>query len=58
MVTIDLLAYIFVIIALPLSLFALLKFVYTVFARPYLRLARMRRYLNNKYLREAMKRGR
>ncbi|HKV93873.1 MAG TPA: hypothetical protein VJW20_15105 [Candidatus Angelobacter sp.] len=55
---IYLLAYLFALIALPLMLFALLKFVYSVFARPYLRLFRMRRYRNNKYLREAMKRGR
>src|SRR5215469_1546348 len=58
LVPIYLLAYLFALIALPLMLFALLKFVYSVFARPYLRLFRMRRYLNNKYLREAMKRGR
>ncbi|HET9283126.1 MAG TPA: hypothetical protein VFR24_14290 [Candidatus Angelobacter sp.] len=58
LVPIYLLAYLFALIALPLMLFALLKFVYSVFARPYLRLFRMRRYRNNKYLREAMKRGR
>jgi|SRR6516162_10917345 hypothetical protein len=58
LVPIYLLAYLFAIIALPLMLFALSKFVYSVFARPYLRLFRMRRYRNNKYLREAVRRGR
>ena len=58
LVPIYLLAYLFALIALPLMLFALLKFVYSVFARPYLRLFRLRRYRNNKYLKEAMKRGR
>lgn len=53
-----LLAYIFVIIALPLMLFALLKFGYSVFARPYLRLWRLRRFRNTRYLREAVRRGR
>ena len=53
-----LLAYVFVIVALPLMLFSLLKFGYSVFARPYLRLWRLRRFRNNRYLREAVKRGR
>ena len=53
-----LLAYVFVIVALPLMLFSLLKFGYSVFARPYLRLWRLRRFRNNRYLREAVKRDR
>lgn len=52
-----LLAYLFMIVALPLMLFVLLKFVYSVFARPYLRLWRLRRFRDGKYLREAIKRG-
>ncbi len=52
-----LLAYIFAIVVLPLMLFALLKFAYSVFARPYLRLWRLRRFRDGKYLREAIKRG-
>ena len=55
---VSLLAYIFMIVALPLMLFSLLKFAYSVFARPYLRLWRLRRFRNTRYLREAVKRGR
>jgi hypothetical protein len=54
----SLLAYIFMIVALPLMLFSLLKFAYSVFARPYLRLWRLRRFRNTRYLREAVRRGR
>jgi hypothetical protein len=56
LIPVYLLAYLFAIIALPLMLFALLKFVYSVFIRPYLRLWRLRRFQNNKYLREAVRR--
>ena len=51
------LAYLFAIIVLPLMLYVLLKFAYSVFARPYLRLWRMRRFRNNRYLMEAVKRN-
>lgn len=53
-----LLLYIVPIVVLPLVFYALFRFAYDIFLRPYLRLWRMRRYRNNKYLREAMKRGR
>ena len=53
-----LLAYLFAVVALPLMFFALLKFAYSVFARPYLRLWRIQRIRNARYLREAVKRGR
>ena len=57
LIPLYLLAYLFAIVALPLMLFTLLKFVYSVFARPYLRLVRLRRFRNNRYLREAVRRG-
>jgi hypothetical protein len=53
-----LLAYLFAFIALPLGLFALCKFAYSVFARPYLRLRRIQRIRHARYMREAVKRGR
>ncbi len=53
-----LLAFLVPIIALPLVLFVLLRFGYRLFARPYLRLLRMRRYRNNRDLRDAANRGR
>ncbi len=52
-----LLAYLFAIIALPLILFALLKFAYSLFARPYLRLWRIQRIRHARYVREAVRRG-
>jgi hypothetical protein len=53
-----LLAYLFALVALPLGCFALFKFVYSVFARPYLRLRRIQRIRERRYLHEAIKRGR
>lgn len=53
-----LLLYLVPIVALPLVLYVLLRFAYRMFARPYLRFFRMRRYLNNKELQEAARRGR
>jgi hypothetical protein len=50
-------AYLFMVIALPLAAFALLKFAYSIFARPYLRLWRLRRRRNARYLKEAIRRG-
>ena len=52
------LAYLFALVALPLGVFALLKFGYSLFARPYIRLRRIRRIRERRYLREAVKRGR
>jgi membrane protein implicated in regulation of membrane protease activity len=54
---IYLLAYLFAIIALPLMFFALMRFAYTVFARPYVRLWHIRRIRNARYLKETLKRG-
>src|ERR1051326_3822821 len=53
-----LLAYLFALVALPIGLFALLKFGYSVFARPYLRLRRIQRIRHARYMREAVNRGR
>lgn len=50
--------YLLFIIALPLILYVLLRFAYRMFARPYLRLLRLRRYRSNKELMEAVRRGR
>ncbi|HET9839112.1 MAG TPA: hypothetical protein VFR84_12810 [Candidatus Angelobacter sp.] len=52
------LAYVFALVALPLGLFALFKFGYSLFARPYLRLRRIQRIRDRRYLREAVRRGR
>jgi hypothetical protein len=52
-----LLAYLFALVALPLGVFALLKFGYSLFARPYIRLRRIRRIRYARYMREAVKRG-
>src|SRR5262249_11958479 len=57
LIPLYLLAYLLAVVALPLLLFTLVSFVYTVFARPYLRLLRMRRFRNNRYLRDAVRRG-
>ena len=51
-------AYLFVVVALPLMAYALLRFAYSVFARPYLRLWRIQRLRNARYLKEAIRRGR
>jgi hypothetical protein len=53
-----LIAYLFAVAVLPLIAFALLKFAYSVFARPYVRLWRIQRIRNARYLKEAIKRGR
>lgn len=52
------LAYLFAIFMLPLMLFALLKFGYSVFARPYVRAWHINRIRSNKRLKEVMQRGR
>jgi hypothetical protein len=44
-------------VALPLVFYVLLRFAYWTFVRPYLRFLRIRRYRNNKELREAAKRS-
>jgi membrane protein implicated in regulation of membrane protease activity len=54
---VSLFLYLVPIVALPLILYVLLRFAYRMFVRPYVRFMRMRRYLNNKELREAARRG-
>jgi hypothetical protein len=51
-------AYVFALVALPLGLFALFKFAYSVFARPLIRLRRIQRIRHARYMREAIQRGR
>ncbi len=53
-----LLAYLFVVICLPLIAFSLLKFVYSVFARPYVRAWHINRIRNRRRLKEVIERGR
>jgi hypothetical protein len=51
------LAYLFAIVALPLMFFALMRFAYSVFARPYLRAWHINRIRNARYLKEVIHRG-
>ena len=53
-----LLAYLFAIIVLPLTFFALMKFAYSVFARPYVRAWHINRIRNARHLKEVIRRGR
>lgn len=52
------LAYLFAVVMLPLMLFALLRFAYSLFARPYLRAWHINRIRNARYLKEVVDRGR
>ncbi|HEY2497413.1 MAG TPA: hypothetical protein VGK24_10115 [Candidatus Angelobacter sp.] len=52
------LAYVFSIVALPLIAFVLIKFAYSVFGRPYLRVWRIKRKRNTRQLKAAIRRGR
>jgi uncharacterized membrane protein len=58
LVVVYLLAYLFAVIALPLAAFSLLKFVYSVFARPYVRAWHIGRIRNRRRLKEVIARGR
>lgn len=51
------LAYLFAIVALPLMLFALLKFAYSVFLRPYLRAWHINRIRSARELQEVVRRS-
>ena len=51
------LAYLFAVVMLPLMLFALLKFAYSLFVRPYLRVWHINRIRNARYLKEVIRRG-
>jgi len=52
------LAYLFAIVFLPLIVFSLARFAYTVFARPYVRVWHINRIRNARHLKEVMQRGR
>jgi hypothetical protein len=52
------LAYLFAVVALPLMFFALMKFFYSVFMRPYLRAWHINRIRNARHLQDAIRRGR
>ena len=56
--TLLVIAYVFALVALPLGLFALFKFAYSVFLRPHIRLRRIQRIRQARYMREAVQRGR
>jgi hypothetical protein len=52
-----LLAYLFAIVFLPLIVFSLARFAYTVFARPFVRVWHINRIRNARHLKEVMQRG-
>ena len=51
------LAYLFAVVMLPLMFFALMRFAYSVFLRPYLRAWRINRIRNNRYMKDVIRRG-
>jgi len=57
LIAVYLSAYLFAIVALPLMAFALIKFAYSVFFRPYLRAWHINRIRNARHLKEVMRRG-
>lgn len=51
------LAYLFAVVMLPLMFYALMRFAYSVFLRPYLRAWHINRIRNARHLKEAIHRG-
>jgi hypothetical protein len=51
------LAYLFAVVMLPLMFFALMRFAYSLFFRPYLRAWHINRIRNARYLKEVIRRG-
>jgi hypothetical protein len=51
------LAYLFAVVMLPLMFFALARFAYSVFLRPYLRVWRINRIRNERYMKDVIRRG-
>jgi hypothetical protein len=51
------LAYLFAVVMLPLMFFALARFGYSVFLRPYLRVWRINRIRNERYMKDVIRRG-
>ena len=52
------LAYLFAVVMLPLMFFALMRFAYLVFLRPYIRVWRINRIRNARYMKDVVRRGR
>jgi hypothetical protein len=52
------LAYVFAVVMLPLMFFALARFAYSVFLRPYLRAWHINRIRNARYMKDVIRRGR
>jgi hypothetical protein len=51
------LAYLFAVVMLPLMFYALIKFAYSVFLRPYLRAWHINRIRNARYMKDVIRRG-
>ena len=51
------LAYLFAVVMLPLMFYALMRFAYSVFLRPYLRAWHINRIRNARYMKEVIRRG-
>jgi hypothetical protein len=51
------LAYLFAVVMLPLMFYALARFGYSVFLRPYLRVWRINRIRNERYMKDVIRRG-
>lgn len=52
------LAYLFAVVMLPLMFYALIRFAYSVFLRPYIRVWRINRIRNARYMKDVIRRGR
>ena len=52
------LAYLFAVVMLPLMFYALMRFAYSVFLRPYLRAWHINRIRNARYMKDVIRRGR
>jgi len=52
------LAYLFAVVMLPLMFYALMRFAYSVFLRPYIRVWRINRIRNARYMKDVIRRGR
>lgn len=51
------LAYLFAVVMLPLMFYALMRFAYSVFLRPYLRVWHINRIRNARYMKDVIRRG-
>ena len=51
------LAYLFAVVMLPLMFYAFMRFAYSVFLRPYLRVWRINRIRNDRYMKDVIRRG-